>query len=70
MKYSCVVFVLLFTFSLTGMTADNKTNFAAIDVAVKVADHFLSSRTPRLYYADLLTFYSLLKLAEQSSRKD
>ncbi|MBD3375436.1 hypothetical protein GF406_10410 [candidate division KSB1 bacterium] len=41
-----------------------------LSVATRVADHYIASRTPRLYYADLLTFYGLLRVAEATGDND
>ncbi len=41
-----------------------------VSVAVRVADHFIETRTPKLYYADLLTFYGLLRVAEATGDND
>lgn len=43
---------------------------APLSVAQRGADHYIASREPALNYADLLTLYGLIRLAEVSGRDD
>lgn len=42
----------------------------AFAAGLRTADHFIAARQPTLHYADLLSLYGLLRLAEAAGRKD
>jgi unsaturated rhamnogalacturonyl hydrolase len=71
MRFWISVLSILFTV-FTGCELPQKLTVdpEPVSVAVRVADHFITSRTPKLYYADLLTFYGLLRVAETTGDKD
>lgn len=76
MKPAAVSTVLLVALALTphlapaaesGQTTGPQEPLA---VAQRVADHYIASRKVQLHYADLLSLYGLMRLAEASGRDD
>ena len=76
MKPAVVGTVLLVTSALTPLLAPAAESGQTtgpqepLAVAQRVADHYIASRKVRLHYADLLSLYGLMRLAEASGRED
>ncbi len=64
------LFIFLFFLSTGFSNLHSAETYEPLALAQRVADHFIETREPKLYYADLLTFYSLLRLAEVTDRTD
>lgn len=60
--------------SLAGLAAcsrpERRKHPGAFEVASRVARHYMSGPDPRLHYADLLTFYGLIRLSEVSGHPE
>jgi unsaturated rhamnogalacturonyl hydrolase len=52
----------------SGLPAAVRDEF--LSVGLRTAEHFIAVRQPTLHYADLLSLYGLIRLAEAAERKD